>query len=254
MNLYYAVGELVSNRTILSVSINDTFESLRVATNKQFLNGKWGRAYQSTLGRLMDESLNRVVQARVARLPSFCPEDGLQYIASERQLERAIGETITDYREVLRTAWSIWATAGSAQAHVSSLGRMGFGSVQVKRRHDFNGVPDEHPYVRAFARDVWAQFDVVCQKPMPWQMRYWGAGVWGAGVWGFSAQVAQVDQMKRFLRLFRAGHDTPTYVYLNFGSGQLWGVGNWGKGLWGGNGVSTRLLVGEDHWLQRGLI
>ncbi len=237
------------------MSINETFEALRQSLNKQYLSGRWGRAWQSTLGRLLDESMNRVVQARVARLPSFCPIDGLQYIASERQLERAVGETISDYREVLRTAWSVWAVGGSAQAHVNSLGRMGFGSVVVKRRRDFYGVPDEQPYVRAFARDVWAQFDVICSKPMPWQLRIWAlSDTWGSGVWGLTAQTSEIEQMKRFLRLFRAGHDTPTYAYFNFGSGQLWGLGAWGLGVWGGAGNSVRLLVGEDHWTQRGLV
>ncbi len=236
------------------MSVNDTFEALRVSLNKQFLNGPWGRAWLSTLGRLMDESVNRLVQARVARLPSFCPEDGLQYIASERQLERAFGESIGDYREILRTAWSIWAMGGSTQAHINSLGRMGFGSVTIKRRHDFYGIPDQIPYVRAFARDVWAQFDTICQKPMPWQIRLWGTGTWGTGVWGLTAQTSEIDQFKRFLRLFRAGHDTPTYAYFNVGAGQLWGLGVWGTGVWGGTGNTVRLLVGEDHWSQRGLI
>lgn len=202
----------------------------------------------------MDESINRVVQARVARLPSFCPEDGLQFIASERQLERAFGESLPDYREVLRTAWTVWSIAGSAQAHVRSLGRMGFGSVMVKRRHDFEGVPPDHPYLRAFHRDVWAQFDLVCQKPMPWRERFWGVGVWGTGVWGITAKPQEVDQMKRFLRLFRAGHDTPMFVYLNFTSGRFWGDGLWGDGTWDpGRGSIVRLLVGEDHWAPRGL-
>lgn len=236
------------------MSANDTFEALRVSLNKQFLDGPWGRKWQRALGKLMDENINRVVQARVARLPSFCPEDGLQFIASERQLERAYGESLSDYREVLRTAWTVWATAGSAQAHVNSLGRMGFGSVSVRRRHDFFGLPDPHPYVRAFARDVWAQFDVILDKPMPWRERLWGVGVWGTGVWGLTAKPQEIDQLKRFLRQFRAGHDTPTYAYFNFGTGRLWGVGTWGSGVWGGGGNVLRLLVGEDHWKQRGLV
>lgn len=236
------------------MSVNDTFAALRQTLNKQFLNGPFGRAWQRTLGQLFDESVNRLVQARVARLPSFCPEDALQYIGSERQLERAFGESISDYREVLRTAWTIWATGGSAQVHISSLGRMGFGSVTVKRRRDFFGVPDDNAYIRAFARDVWAQFDVICQKPMPWQIRLWGTGTWGTGVWGLTAQTSEIEQFKRFLRLFRAGHDTPMYAYFNVGSGQLWGLGVWGAGVWGGVGDTVRLIVGEEHWKQRGLI
>jgi len=236
------------------VAVADTFEALRKILNKPFLNGPNGRAWQGTLGRMMDEAMNRVVQARVARLPSFCPLDGLQYIASERQLERAIGESESAFREVLRTSWTVWAKAGTEGSHQDNLGRMGFGNIIVRRRHDFYGAPDSVPYINAFARDVWAQFDVIASKPLPFELRYWGTGVWGLGTWGTTATAAQIDQLRRFLRTFRAGHDTPMYVYLNYLSGRMWGIGFWGSGVWGGSGSVVRLLVGEDHWVQRGLI
>lgn len=235
------------------MAVDDTFEALRKTLNKPFLDGPYGRAWQGTLGKLMDESINRLVQARVARLPSFCPVDGLQYIASERQMEQAIGESETNYREILRTSWTIWAKAGTAQSHIDSFARMGFESVVVKRRHDFMGPSDPNPYLNAFARDVWAQFDIIADKPMPWLQRFWGTGTWGTGVWGVTATIQQLDQMRRLVRNFRAGHDTPMYLYLNFASGRLWGLGVWGTGVWGGSGDVVRVLIGEDHWAQRGL-
>ena len=56
------------------------------------------------------------------------------------------------------------------------------------------------------------------------------------------------------LRTFRAAHDTPTYIWLHFGSGRLWGIGVWGSGGWGGSGETQRLLCGEVTWQQRGLV
>ncbi len=123
------------------------------------------------------------------------------------------------------------------------------------RRADFSDVaPDPSPYVTAFARDVWAQFDVVIEKPMPWALRAWGSGTWGTGVWGSTITTDQVEQMRRLLRTFRAAHDTPTYIWLHFGSGRLWGIGLWGSGVWGGSGDTQRLLCGGQSWFQRRLV
>lgn len=205
----------------------------------------------------MDESFERVYEARLARFPTQSATDGLQYIGGERGVERAIGEAEADYREVLRTAWELWRIAGSADVHKYNLGRMGCLNVEVRRRRDLAGVPDGPcPYVTAFARDVWAQFDVILQRPMPWVLKAWGpTDAWGNGLWGVTATAAQRDQIIRLLRTFRAGHDTPTYVWMYFGSGKIWGLGPWGTGVWtGGSGPLLRLLVGEQHWTQRGLI
>jgi hypothetical protein len=57
--------------------------------------------------------------------------------------------------------------------------------------------------------------------------------------------------VRRFARTFRAGHDTPMWLWLNFGSGTMWGVGTWGQGVWGGSGPVTKILAGEPHWRQR---
>ncbi len=239
----------------MALTVADTFSQLRTILNKPFLRNEPGVAWQATLGQLQDESFDRVVQANTQRMPSFASLDGLQYLASERELERAIGESENNYREVLRTAWNIWAIAGTAQSHISALGRMGCGSVTIKRRADFSFIaPDPNIYVTAFARDVWAQFDIILQKPMPWGIRVWGSPpVWGVGLWGSTMTSAQHDQLIRLLRQFRSGHDTPTYLWMHFGSGKLWGIGVWGVGVWGGTGPIQRLLVGEQQWYQRGL-
>lgn len=240
----------------MATTVAQTFEALRKALNKPFLQDSAGIAWQATLGRLQDEAFNRVVQAKVQRFPTDCAVGGLQYIASERELERVINEPENDYREILRTAWAIWAQAGTAVGDAKSFDRMNVASVTIKRRADFSGVaPDPYPYVTAFARDVWAQFDVILEG-MPWRLRLWGTSPpWGTGLWGTTMTQAQQDQIIRLLRTFRAGHDTPTYVWMHFGAGHLWGIaGPWGHGVWGGSGPTIRLLVGEQHWKQRGLI
>lgn len=240
------------------MAVATLFESFRVAANKPFCDDPAGRAWQRTLGRLMDDSFERVYAARLARFPSDVPTDGLQYIASERQVEQAIGESEANYRGVLKRAWELWRIAGSQDVHKFNLARMGCLSVTIKRRHDLSGVPAHpNPYINAFARDVWAQFDVILQQPMPWNLRVWGTDPpWGVGVWGpTNMTMAQTSQLRRLLRTFRAAHDTPMYVWMYFGGGRLWGIGFWGEGVWkGGSGPLIRFVVGETHWEQRGLV
>ncbi len=235
--------------------VTETFEAFRKAQNKPFLNDSAGIAWQATLGAGQDDSMERVVEAGNSRFPDDVATDGLQYIGSERQLERGFNETEASYRSVLRNAWSVWAEGGSQQSHIDWMARLGFGKVFVRRRREFSGLtPSGVPYIDTFTKDVWAQFDLIAQKPMPWRARYWGTGTWGTGVWGISATSAEVAQVIRLARQFRAGHDTPMWLHLHFGSGSIWGIGVWGSGVWGGSGPVIRLLIGEPHWKNRGLI
>jgi hypothetical protein len=109
-------------------------------------------------------------------------------------------------------------------------------------------------YVRTFARMVWSQFDVVVDRPHPWSAKLWGAGFWGGSNWGSSATTDEVNLVKRLLRQFRAGHDTPTYVVVNLTDGALWGSTSWGATTWGASGDTAVWLVGEPHWESRGLL
>lgn len=232
--------------------VADSFAAFRQVNKKWFGDDPKFKAFQGALGSLYDDCFERWVEAAQARLPSYCAADGLQFIGQERGLERGISESEDGYRGVLRAAWTAWAIAGSAAGHQYHLGRLGFEAVSVRRRREFAGLPPTGtPYLDAFQRDVWAQFDLILGRPMPWRARYWGSGTWGSRVWGADATPQQVAQVRRFARTFRAGHDTPMWLWLNFGAGQLWGVGAWGSGVWGGSGSVVKMLVGEPHWQQR---
>jgi hypothetical protein len=116
--------------------------------------------------------------------------------------------------------------------------------------------PYGSPYVQAFARQVWASFDIVIQKPHPWTQKVWGSGwTYGDGtVWGSSATFDEVNRLKRFVKQFKSAHDTCVYIHVQLGNGAIWGTFKWGDGTkYGATGGSTRWIVGEDHWAVRNL-
>lgn len=234
----------------------DTFEQLRTQLlNKPFLSGRYGTAWQRVMGRAYDEALNRITQARRARWPDYCPPDGLYWHSVERGLERVSQESETDHRTRLRAAWRIWNRAGSQAIHEDAFGWQGILNVLLLRRVDAAWPPPVGSlYVRTFARMVWSQFDVVIDKPHPWEARIWGVGFWGVGNWGISATTSEVSLIRRLLRQFRSAHNTPTYAVVNLTSGALWGTSTWSATAWGASGSTAVWLVGEEHWAPRGLL
>lgn len=245
----------------------ETYEELRTRVlNRPFLAGPFGTAWQAAMGAYQDVQLDRLFQAKRVRWPEWCPTDALTYHASERGLERIPTETEAAHRRRLRTAWTIWQKAGSQQGHIDAFGWFGdfaagtnLTRVVVRRRKDFSmPVPVGSPYVRTFARMVWASFDVVVSKPHPWVKKTWGGGwKWGDGTtWGSTATPAQVNLFRRLIWQFKSAHDTCVYIHVNLGNARLWGGGGkWGDGgKWGGGGGQVRWIVGEPHWKTRGLL
>ena len=126
--------------------------------------------------------------------------------------------------------------------------------MSLHRRAEWSSpAPDPSAYVDAFARTVWAQFDMLISQPMPWTQNRWGDWTWGDGrVWGLNATPGEVDLLKRLGRTFKGAHETLTYLYFNTSNARVWGAWRWGAGLWGGGGdPPVRVLVGETHWRSR---
>jgi len=244
----------------------ETFKALCAQLlQKTIFDGPYGRAWQEVMGASMDEDQLRFFYARAVRWPSYTPTDALFYLAAERGLERVILvgsggilEDETKHRERLKHAWTIWRQAGSAGGHVEALSWPGYGLVKVVRRHDFSTPPAVgSPYVQAFARQVWSQFDVVVRAPSPVQPLLWGGFTWGSGAsWGTTMTPAEIDLLRRLIRDHKSAHNTCTYVHFAFSTGGLWGLFKWGDGtLWGGvNNGTTSIIVGEPQWKTRGYV
>jgi len=84
---------------------------------------------EADLGTEKDIQFERARQAALSNNPAVCPDDALAYIGQERGLPQAVGESISDYRERLRTCWDRadgWRFAGSHGALLFALQRAGF--------------------------------------------------------------------------------------------------------------------------------
>lgn len=231
-----------------------TYAALCEALVKPEHNGPWGRAWQRTMGAQYDESWSRLEQARAVAWPEYTPPDALYLLASERGLERVPQETETQHRLRLKDAWGIWRRSASATGQLDAFAWTGLLNVSLHRRAEWSSpAPDPSAYVDAFARTVWAQFDMLISQPMPWTQNRWGDWTWGDGrVWGLNATPGEVDLLKRLGRTFKGGHETLTYLYFNTSNARVWGAWKWGAGLWGGGGdPPVRILVGETHWRSR---
>lgn len=234
--------------------------------NKPCFAGPSGQAWQQIMGAAMDGEVDRLYAAVQSRFPNYAPSDALYYIANERGLERVLQigtsgtlEVEAVHRLRLQHVWMIWGTSGSQQQVVDEMGWMGLGSVKVLRRVDFSTPPPVGtPYVRAFAKLVWSQYDVLVNKPMPVAPLIWGSGwLYGQGsTWGSSLLLPEIQQMRRLVREHKSAHDTCTYAYFNFEGVALFGSFRWGDGTVYASGTGqgvTAIVIGEDHWALRGL-
>lgn len=228
--------------------------------------GPAGNAYQTVMGAAMDEQLDRLYYAKQCQWPSETPADALFYLANERGLERVVligsGGTLeneTLHRERLRKAWTVWSISGSQQGHRDELGWCGLSAVQVLRRVDFSTPPAAgSAYVRAFATQVWSQFDILIRRPFDFEPLVWGSGwTYGDGsLWGTTLTSAELAELRRLVRDHKSAHDTCCYFLIAYDNGPLWGTFNWGSGvLYGGSGSGAQAIVcGEESWEVRGFM
>lgn len=231
---------------------------------KPCFDGPNGRNWQQVMGQNMDVQLDRLYWAKDVRYPEETPTDALYYLAAERGLERVImigsGGTLENeqlHRLRLKHAWTIWQESGSQQGHIDEMAWCGLTTARVLRRVDFSTPPSAgSAYVRAFAREVWSQFDILFRKPMPVSPLVWGGFVWGDGsTYGTTLMTVEIQQLRRLVREHKSAHDTGTYFHFAFSSGAIWGTFRYGDGtVWGGVGDTVTIVCGEKQWESMGLM
>ncbi len=263
-----------------------TYVEFRKKLLPPWLDGPWGRAWQTALGQAWDAEWDNMRDAAKVGWPQYAPADGLGVLGSERQLERIYpstnltGETEDQYRLRLKRAWGewgaplptpagawgapevqryglpqgIWEKGGTPAGHKDAFGWTGLTNVKVFRQHEWSfPLPLVGPYYQQW-QQKWSTFYVVVLKPHNFTLRLWGVGTWGTTgwpTWGTNATVQEVDLLKRLVVQFSSGHSTCAAIVLQLGTGLLWGVGTWGTGVWGGAGLaSVAWPVGEKHWWE----
>lgn len=265
-----------------------TYVELRLKLNKPWLDGPWGRAWQTAMGQAWDAEWDLMKDAAKVGWPQYAPADGLGVLGSERNLERIFpsanlpGETEDQYRLRLKRAWGEWGTplptpagawgapevqryglpqgiwdkAGTAAGHVDAFGWTGLTSVAVYRQHEWAfPLPLGGPLFQQW-QTKWPTFYIVISPPHNFTLRLWGAGTWGPSgfpTWGTNATYQEVNLLKRLAQQFASGHSSCAAIVLQIGTGmKIWGVGVWGAGTWGipMGGAVVAWPVGEKHWWE----
>jgi hypothetical protein len=177
-------------RTVVDDTITVTDSGAATAAAKISISGGLYRAWQSTLvrtpdwqgpriklleadlGSEKDHQLERARQGVLSNNPATCPDDALAYIGQERGLPQGVGESLTDYRERLRTAWDRddgWSFAGSHGSLLFALERAGFPM----------GSPNGAFIMQRINLYSWLQTGVVTFGTHPqWNFDASPAGVW----------------------------------------------------------------------------
>lgn len=198
-----------------------------------------GKMWQSALGAEKDLQLDINRQAVLCDIPGSAPADAIDIVGSDRVLPRAVGESVGDYAERLRTCWDGvdgWSFAGSHGGLLKALARAGFptglaaGAVLIQRTKRFSYLASG---VVTFGTHSGWRFN--SQGPEFWNQ--FGL-VFGADVSGLDVGTDKALLINTLVTLWKPGKARfmGTRVMVS-GSHWGWPIGvTWGAGgrTWGG--------------------
>lgn len=189
-----------------------------------------GQAYLAAFGRVLDEEVNRLREAILARFVEHAPTAGLARIGSDRRLHRYPAESEASFRRRLAGAWAFYQWGGTIRGLEEALRAAGYDSIIVEEhwRTDPN---------------IWAEFSIILDAAdafltaIPWDSGYnWDDGHhWDADLDpGEPERIRRViDEVKPARSKLRNLH----YVYL---PGFTWGVTD---PCWNEPGVTWNTLL-----------
>jgi hypothetical protein len=132
-----------------------------------WLKGKWGtRFIQVAFGMNADVFQGCVDDLGEAKLNwryTTALPDAMQLVGEERGLPRYPNEEMSDYRERVASAWTIYAEAGSTAAIVHQLAAAGYPDAMVQKTiaSPWPAVPANNVDAIKTTADYWSQFAVV---------------------------------------------------------------------------------------------
>lgn len=198
------------------------------------LRGPWGRAWGAAHGVAMDALLTAAKAAVKLGFIVGAGPDTFPYHLADTGLEGLPGESPASVVERVRTAFDLWALAGTRPGIELALTQLGVTGYTLRTTRDW--LPGLPPDRRA---DLWARYWVLLFTHS-WSATTWGGGTWGDATWGSDATVGEVTRVVRFLRRQSNARDLG-YVRLYFGGTlvRTWGGSTWGGTTWGPAGGFT---------------
>lgn len=129
----------------------------QLALSPPWLLGTYGEAWMLVMGLLKEAHIEASREAVVQRFVTYCAADGLDEHGQERQIPRAPGETVEQYRARLMLAWEAWQRAGTPAGILLQLTPAGVTNASIV----------EHASIDPSISSSWAVWHMVVEMPHP---------------------------------------------------------------------------------------
>jgi hypothetical protein len=194
-----------------------TFRQYMTELAPPWLRGRWGEAWNGTVGTVLDLVAEGALEAVKARFLRHAPADALPYAGTDRQIERAPSESEVTYRARLLGAFETWRLAGTNKGITTALAVIGYPKARVFENHDW------------FPSDPrWWRFWIVIDPPHGFSAWKLGDGTkLGMKLLGLSTDgdtKAALDLLRRVIRKWKAAHTTCERIIIVL-FGKLLGTG-----------------------------
>lgn len=184
-----------------------SFEFQRQSKLPPWLDDEAGRAFVGVPGAMQDAELRRLKDGVLARFPLDAPDDALDALGRNFQLERYPGEADAAYRGRLAAAWEAWTWAGTKRGVAAAL--EGYGIADVAIREDWEGTFAEG--------EQYSRFWVFLGPDLPWDALELGEfELGGSETLGSTATAAEIAQVKRLVLKWKSSHGYPVRIVLAF--------------------------------------
>lgn len=180
----------------------------QLAISPTWLLDSRGEAWGIALGLLKEAHIEASRESVVQRFVPWCAADALDEHGSERQIPRAPGEGVEQYRQRLIGAWNAWEQAGRPAGILAQLVPVGIGNAEVVQ-----GVSADPS-----TPSTWGTWYLRVHEPHPFTPPiYYGAGrTYGDGaLYGFGSDFA-LAYTRAVVRKWNASHAKCTGVVVEF--------------------------------------
>ena len=218
-------------------------------------------SYEEILGALKDNITDAANNAVMAGFLGTAPNDALNSLGHNFNLDRCNMMSDTDWREKLKRAWNIWMSSGTPALLIQEIKDLGFPNVYILPQYietspgvfikTLPGVIDTNnsgtiwaPNSMEEQGNFWSNFWLVIDQPHGYTGHIWGtpsSGIWGNGVanipykWGSVAgDQEMLACIVNLIRKFKPAWTSCRGIVFLLPDAKVWGEPDWGDGtLWG---------------------